>query len=132
MFYAIEYAYGRNIVNNGNRGDRVLEFSAKRLRDMWVEAGSPDMNSSGYREILTARDSRVRGVEGLENGEGEGWIIMARARINASVALWQHRYNLDMYDWCTYRHAKWVATAPEREILDWVEAIEADANEIEA
>lgn len=130
MFYAIEYAYGRNVVNNGNRGDRVLEFSAKRLRDAWVGAGSFDVNSSGARDVLTARDSRVRGVQGLEDGDSEAWRVMAEKRVDNSAALRKH-YTILFYDWSEAGHNRWVATALEREIVAWAKETEANAYEIE-
>lgn len=131
MFYAIEYAYGRNVINDGNRGDRVVEFSAKRLRDVWVAAGSFDVNSAGARDTLTARDSRVRGVQGLQDGDSEGWRVMAEQRVDDSAALGKHRAIL-FYDWTEADHNKWVATAPEREIIEWARDTEAAAYEIEA
>lgn len=130
MFYAIEYAYGRNMINNGNRADRVMEFSAKQLRDVWVAAGSSDVNSAGARDALKARDSRVRGVQGLEDGDNDGWRVMAEQRGDKSVALGKYRAIL-FYDWAEREHNKWVATAPERDILSWVKDTEAAAYEVE-
>lgn len=131
MFYAIEYAYGRNIVNNGNRGDRVLEFTSKRLRDVWVSAGTFNVNASGARDVLAARDSRVRGVEGLQDGDSEGWRVMAKNRVDNSAKLGKYRAII-FYDWTESDHCKWVATAPERQVLDWAKDTEENAYGIEA
>ncbi len=42
MFYAIRYAYGSTVANDGNRADEVYEFTARRLRDAWVADGPPE------------------------------------------------------------------------------------------
>ena len=75
MFYAIEYAYGSHVINNGNRADRVLEFTAKRLRDAWVAAGNPNTTASGYRETISARAA----IMSRRNG-GATWAL-ARNRL---------------------------------------------------
>lgn len=60
MFYAIEYAYGRGLVNNGPRADRVHQFMTIAARDRWVSDGPPNTTDGGYREELPARHARVR------------------------------------------------------------------------
>lgn len=59
-FYAIEYAYGRTVVNNGNRPDRVHQFATIAERDRWIADGPPDVTASGYREEAGARHPLVR------------------------------------------------------------------------
>ena len=126
MFYAIEYAYGAQVVNGGQRADRIMEFTARRLRDAWVAAGHTDSTASGYREVLHARDKRVRSAYGLPDGDGEAWRAIADARMRQSAALARHSATIDA-DWSETDHYRWVATAPEREIVRWAEAIEAEA-----
>lgn len=60
MFYAIEYAYGRGIVNNGTRPDKVYQFATVAERDRWTSDGPASMNDSGYREAAVARHPLVR------------------------------------------------------------------------
>jgi hypothetical protein len=51
----------------------------------------------------------------------------AEARVAASETLNAHRDLLLDYDWSNAdEHAEWVATAPESEILSWVETIRRD------
>lgn len=124
MFYAIEYTYGRTIQNdNGGRGDRVLEFTRRELRDAWVNDGTL-LDGPGNRENLSARHPFVRKAHGLENGDGDGWQVLAIARVDASAALGRYRDNLLIYDWMEPDHLKWVATAPEREIISWARAVQ--------
>lgn len=112
MFYAIE-------ANNGQRADRVVEFSARRLRDAWIADGRT-------REKLSARDTRVRGAFGLEDGDDEAWHAIADARVRQSAVLRRHVATIDV-DWSETDHYRWVATAPEREIVRWAEDIESYA-----
>lgn len=127
MFYAIEYAYGRAVVNNGTRADRLVEFTRRELRDAWVAVtAGQSFNNAGYREALKARDLRIRKAHGLEDGNGEGWRALAEARVERSPALSRHADTI-WYDWCEADHAKWVATAPEREILDWARSVGTEA-----
>lgn len=37
-FYAIVYAYGRNVVNNGNRADHVYRFETAAERTRFLDA----------------------------------------------------------------------------------------------
>lgn len=120
MFYAIEYAYGSHVVNNGNRPDRVYEFTARRLRDAWVAAGPPDVTASGYRSAVTARHPQVRGdIRGRYDGDAEAWQLIAATRVNGSAALAVYRHILVDYDWPETDRMRWVATAPERDVLSW-------------
>ena len=124
MWYAIEYAYGSRIINNDNRGDRVLEFTSKRLRDAWANGGS-FQDGPGYRETISARDPAVRKADGLADGDGEAWQTIGTQRISDSAALRKHR-GIISYDWAERDHWHWVATAPEREIVSW--AVETEKN----
>lgn len=42
-FYAIVYAYGRNVINNGTRADHVYRFSTEAERQRFVD----EMERSG-------------------------------------------------------------------------------------
>lgn len=37
QYYAIEYAYGRNVVNNGNRADHIYQFSTEGERVAFID-----------------------------------------------------------------------------------------------
>lgn len=125
MFYAIEYAYGATVVNNGNRADKIYEFSRRALRDAWVAAGDPDMSASGYRAAATARNPLVRkALMGAYDGDSEAWPIIARQRVEGSPALSRYAETI-LYDWPTSDHSKWVATAPEREVVEWAASVAA-------
>ena len=45
-FYAIVYAYGRNIVNNGNRADHVHQFANKAEMLRFVDAQEREGNDA--------------------------------------------------------------------------------------
>jgi hypothetical protein len=126
MFYAIEYAYGSTVVNNGNRADKVYEFTAKRLRDAWVADGPPDITASGYRDKASARHPLVRNAIAVNryDGDEEAWLVLAEQRVGASPALDRFRNILIGYGWREKDHARWVATASEREILAWAKGVE--------
>jgi hypothetical protein len=126
MFYAIEHAYGGSVVNNGQRADRVLEFSSRKLRDAWVADGPANMDASGYRSKATARNPAVRKADWKDGGDSEGWQVLARQRVESAPKLQAHRHNL-IDDWCDSAHMKWVATAKEKEILDWAQTIQEQA-----
>lgn len=124
MFYAIEYAYGSHVVNEGGaRADKVYEFTAKRLRDAWVNDGTPNTTAPGYRATLSARHPLVRKAEALADGDNQGWAVLARDRVDRSDALTPWRHDLIEYDWFDPDHAKWVATAAERELIEWARAV---------
>lgn len=122
MFYAIEYAYGAAVVNNGPRADKAYQFSLKRLRDAWVNAGPPDITASGYRANGSARDPIIRKADYLIEGDAEAWQVIAEQRVNATTALARHR-DVIWEDWSEGDHAKWVATAPEAEIVNWARGL---------
>jgi hypothetical protein len=124
MFYGIEYAYGRSVVNHGQRADRVLEFTAKRLRDAWIEAGAL-VDGPGARDAISARNPLVRKATGLIDGDADGWQALAADRVDTSAALARYRETINA-DWAEADHYKWVATAPEREIVSWAKSIEGD------
>ena len=69
MFYAIEYAYGSTVSNEGNRADKVYQFTRRALRDAWVAAGPPDISASGYRANGSARSPLVRGADIRYDGD---------------------------------------------------------------
>lgn len=122
MFYAIEYAYGATVVNNGTRADKVYEFTRRALRDAWVSAGDPNASASGHRTAATARNPLVRkALTGAYDGDSEAWALLARQRVEGSPVLSRHADTI-LYDWPEGEHAKWVAIAPEREIVEWAKA----------
>jgi len=124
MFYAVAYAYGSTVVNNGNRPDRVYEFTRRELRDAWVSDGPADISASGYREAVSARHAMVRGNDWKEDGDGEGWEVLARQRVDRSTALGKIRGTIFYFE--GKDHYAWVATASEREIVSWAKAVDAD------
>lgn len=121
MFYAIEYAYGRHVVNNGPRADTVLEFTSRRLRDAWGQDGPPH-SDAGCRDVLSARHPLVRKASWIEDGDGYGWRALGRQRVERVPALAEYRHELCEIDWPDRDHWKFVATDPEREIISWAEA----------
>ncbi len=116
MFYAIEYAYGRNVVDeDGDKIGKVLSFTAKRLRDAWVGDGNEYIDQSGYRENISARDRFVRNAWHIDAGDGDGWKVVAHRRVRNSGALSQHENEL-MYG-VGAEYFRWVATATESELI---------------
>ena len=126
MWYAIEYAYGATVNNNGTRADKVYEFSRRALRDAWVADGPPDVSASGYRATATARTGLVRKADYRYDGDGEAWQVLGEQRLDASPALAPHRAII-AEDWNEPGHWRWVATAPEREIVSWARDTERAA-----
>ena len=59
-FRAIEYAYGSNVVNQGDRANLVHAFPTKGERDTWVNNGPPDINAPGYRAAATTKYIALR------------------------------------------------------------------------
>jgi hypothetical protein len=59
MYYAIEYAYGSNVVNNGARADKVEAFTTRQERDEWVNQGSAYVGS-GERRAIPASSKAVK------------------------------------------------------------------------
>ena len=122
MFYAIKYAYGKTVVNNGTRADVVYEFSRRALRDAWIAAGPPSFNDSDYREQASARTPLVRKADWRADGDSEAWEIVARERVRLTPALAQHKHII-FADWPEAGHARWVATEPERKIIEWAKSV---------
>lgn len=118
-FYGIEYAYGRTVVNNGARADRVVSFTSRRLRDAWVADGNA-YDGPGARDVLPARKVTGRDVE---DGDAEAWAALAQARVQNNPELAKFTSVLIGYDWGTNTHAQWVATATEKEIVSWAKNV---------
>jgi hypothetical protein len=123
MFYAIEYAYGSHVVNEGQRADKPYCFTARRLRDAWVNTGPFDTTAPGYRANASARHPLVRKADYLFDGDPLAWAVLAAARVDASPSLMPHRHDFVEYDWGDTNHARWVATAKERELTEWAKAV---------
>lgn len=128
-FYAVEYAYGATVINNGTRADKVYEFTARKLRDVWVAAGSPNVSAAGYRAAAKARNPLVRNaLDGAYDGDSEAWEIVARQRVEGSPILSSYADTV-FADWSDPGHAKWVATASMREVVSWAKATHEAAQE---
>ena len=121
MFYAIEYAYGRNVQNNGARADQIMTFTASKLRVAWVGDGV-QLDGPGNRATLIAADPRIKG-QWLEDGDKAGWEVIAAARVVASPKLNAHKHVI-CRDWGDSAHAEWVATSSEEKIISWIEAVD--------
>jgi hypothetical protein len=129
MFYAVEYAYGSTVVNNGPRADRVLKFTRKRLQVAWVQAGSDYADQPGYRSIIGARNPLVRKTDYLEDGDIEAYKIIAKTRVQNSPKLRPYWHELIDYDW---RHSTpWqvIATSEERGLIEWAQKVREQAAE---
>jgi hypothetical protein len=124
MWYAIEHAYGSHIVvNNGNRADKVYEFSRRALRDAWCSDGPADLTAPGVRTPATSRHPLVRrALTAAHDGDSAAWEVLARQRVDASPALTQYRDMLIDYDWCEPDHWPMVATMKEAELIAWAKA----------
>jgi hypothetical protein len=59
-YYAIEYAYGQDTINHGNRPNLIHRFESEAERDQFCEAGPDYTTESGYAEPLPSTDPRVR------------------------------------------------------------------------
>jgi hypothetical protein len=121
-FYAVEYAYGSTVANNGGRADRVLRFTRRRLLEAWVNEG-PAQDGPGYREWVGARDPLVRKADYLEDGDPEAWEILATQRVTSSPGLQEYRYELAFYDYASEEHWKRVATSPEGELVAFAKGL---------
>jgi len=115
MWYAVGFA--------GNQAD-IYEFTSRRLRDVWVADRTPWVGPR-ERAALTARDQLVRSTPKWMriDGDEQAWRVLARERVERSPGLRKHR-EIIMYDWPASDHPRWVATAPEHEIIEWARAIE--------
>ena len=120
MHYAVEYAYGRNVQNNGARADQIMTFTASKLRVAWVGDGV-QLDGPGNRAALIAADPRIKGQR-LEDGDKDAWKVIAAARVAASPGLSAHK-DVIFQDWGDSGHPEWVATASQREIISWAKAV---------
>jgi hypothetical protein len=122
MWYAVEFA--------GNRAD-IYEFTRRELRDAWVRDEAARARYHANRAALTARDPLVRRTPWRMriDGDPQAWRVLAEQRVARSPNLARHRAIIYDYDWPESDHHRWVATAPEREIVSWAEAIKAEADE---
>jgi hypothetical protein len=128
MFYAIEYAYGSTVVNNGPRADRVLKFTRRSLRDAWVADG-PDVDGPNYRANIRATSPKVRKADYLEDGDIEAYEVIAHARVQNSPKLRPYWHELIDYNW---RHSPpWqvIATGEERSLIEWAQTVREQAAE---
>jgi hypothetical protein len=63
-------------------------------------------------------------------GDSEGWQVIARQRVENNPKLQPYRDVLVDYDWCNgLDHPRWVATASEREMLEWAQTVKEQAAE---
>jgi hypothetical protein len=123
MWYAVEHAYGSHVENNGNRADKVYEFTRRALRDAWIADGPPDLTAPGVRTAATSRSPMVRkALTTAYDGDSEAWEVLARQRVAGSERLSQYA-DVIFSDWMEADHAKWVASAKEAEIVSWAKAI---------
>lgn len=58
-WYAIEYAYGPEVINNGLRADTVREFPTRAERDAWVKQGAA-FRGPGWRQAIRSDGKAVR------------------------------------------------------------------------
>jgi hypothetical protein len=66
MYYAIEYPYGRNVINHGQRANLLVRFRWAATRDDWL-AKAP---RQGERVEAPSRHHYVR----LAQRHPEGWL----------------------------------------------------------
>lgn len=64
MFYAIEYAYGSHVINNGpgGRADKIYKFKRAVDRDAFVDAGN-QYQGPGERKKLTPNSHQANIAE---------------------------------------------------------------------
>lgn len=74
MYYAIEYAYGGDVLNHGNCADVVHCFTSKAARARFVAHGPVQTTAAGYREAVRADHSYVRWAK-REAAKGREWPI---------------------------------------------------------
>jgi hypothetical protein len=60
-YYAIEYAYGSDVLNNGQRADRVMHFDSKEERNTWVAEGPPPIGPGERMPISATEYHRLVG-----------------------------------------------------------------------
>lgn len=123
MYYAICYAYGARVVNNGNRADEIMYFSEQRLRDAWVQRGPASFTESGYRESIAANDPRVLGTE-IDSAldDHAGWHALALNRLERDADLNRDKFlivnpdaHMEPLD-----HLQWVVTASATELKNFI------------
>jgi hypothetical protein len=59
-YYAIRYAYGQSVVNNGQRPDEIHVFPTPRHRDGWVNDWAHLTTGPGQRERISAAHPLVK------------------------------------------------------------------------
>ena len=69
-YYAVEYAYGASVVNNGARADTVRRFATEAERGAWVSQSNP-VNQAGFRLPVKADHPAVRRLRRAEAEHGE-------------------------------------------------------------
>jgi hypothetical protein len=55
-YYAVSYAYGPQVLNNGNVADMLVGFASAKERDAWVTGGA-DYQGPDWREAMTRREA---------------------------------------------------------------------------
>ena len=123
MFYAIERATGRGFKSNGAKTDRVMVFTASRLRAAWIGDGA-QADGPGSRAVLASLNSAYR-RDWLEDGDREAWRTIAAKRVTDTPKLKVYQ-DVIFQDWNDSGHAEWVATASQREIIGWAKAVSDD------
>jgi hypothetical protein len=79
----------------------------------------------GHKGGLSTSPAKQAAVR--KNGKLGGrptWAQRARERVLGDEDLEVYRFVLVEYDWYDPDHAKWVATAPKSELLDWAQAVD--------
>lgn len=115
MFYAIHNHYGNHIQGH----EAYFSFTRKDLRDAWVA------DEEGKREVIDAKTAKRRAKYGMGDGDREAWRVLAFNRVGASATLSHIKYaSLLLGDWHESDHWSWVANAPERELIEWAEAVD--------
>lgn len=66
-FYAIQYAYGRNVVNHGNRPDYIYRFATQAERQRFLA------EQAGESYPIAATDPLVRKAIRYATQIGDNW-----------------------------------------------------------
>lgn len=99
---------------------RVYVFSTKRLHDAWLRDNREGQSiSEAEAEQHTEAGVWVED----ESADQEAYVVLARERVNGSKRLSKYRDTL-LADWNDSGHWQYVATSTEKELIDWVKAIE--------
>ena len=120
MFYAIERATGRGVKSNGAKTDRVMVFTASKLRAAWVGDGA-QADGPGSRAVLVSLNTAYR-RDWLEDGDKDAWKVIATARVAANPKMNAYQ-EVIFQNWNDSAHPEWVATASQREIIGWAKAV---------